>query len=177
MSIAESLLPEFDHEMASTRTALERANPDRLGWQPHEKSMSLGELTTHITDLVRFIPSIIHEDEVNLYPPGGEPFETQEPFAYAEMLSRFEANVAEARTALAGATDTQLMQAWTLKAGDHDLGTLPKVAAYRSVAMNHLIHHRGQLIVYLRLTGTAVPGLYGPSADDRELAAASAHAS
>lgn len=167
MSIAASLIPEFDHEMAGTRRVLERVPTTHANWQPHEKSMSLARLATHIAELPRMIPSIVHDEALDLFPPGGEPFERQTPLAPNELLSFFDENVAEARALLGAATDEQLMRPWTLAGAGHTIFTLPKVAAYRGAVINHLIHHRGQLTVYLRLTGTPVPGLYGPSADER----------
>lgn len=166
MSIAASLLPEFDHEMAGTRRALGRVPAEHASWQPHEKSMALGRLATHITDLPHMVPSVVQCDELDLFPPGGEPFERQTPLPPEQMLAVFDDYAAEARAMLAAATDEQLMQPWTLKSGGHVIFTLPRIAAYRTAVMNHLLHHRGQLTVYLRLTGVPVPGLYGPSADE-----------
>lgn len=167
MTIAASLIPEFDHEMAGTRRLLERVPAAHADWQPHEKSMSMLKLATHIAELPRMISSIVHDQSLDLYPPGGEPFEHQEPLPASELLSFFDRNVTTARATLAAAGDEELMRPWTLAAGGQTIFTLPKVAAYRGAVMNHIIHHRGQLTVYLRLTGTPVPGLYGPSADER----------
>lgn len=168
MSLAESLLPEFDHEMAGVRKALERVPADNTSWRPHTKSMSIGRLATHLAELPRFLPSILRDDELDLYPPGAEPFELQTPLPPDQALALFDENLAQARAMLAAATDAQLMQPWTLKAAGHPIFTLPRVAAYRTAVMNHALHHRGQLTVYLRLNDVPVPGFYGPSADERE---------
>ena len=168
MSLAASLLPEFDHEMASTRKALERVPAERIAWQPHGKSMSLGKLATHLAELPGFLPPILCDDELDLFPPGGEPFELQTPLPPAQALALFDKHVAEARAMLAAASDEQLMKPWTLKAAGHAIFTLPRIASYRTAVMNHSVHHRGQLSVYLRLNDVPVPGFYGPSADEKQ---------
>lgn len=167
MSLAAALLPEFDHEMGSTRRVMERVPGDCSAWQPHEKSMSMGRLATHVIDVARMLSVIMNGDELDLYPEGGEPFEAREALPSDRLLQAFDAEVAAGRARLASATDEQLMRPWSLKKGGHTIVTLPKAGAYRMVMMNHLLHHRGQLTVYLRLTGTPVPGIYGPSADER----------
>ncbi|HEX6533601.1 MAG TPA: DinB family protein [Gemmatimonadaceae bacterium] len=167
MSIAQSLLPEFDHEMAGTRKALERAPATHASWRPHEMSMTLAQLTTHLAEIPRFVPRIVHDDELELYPVGGEPFERKTPLPVESAVAVFDENVREAREALAAATDEQLLRPWTLKVQGRPSFTLPKVAAFRTLTMYHLVHHRGQLSVFLRLLGAPVPGMYGPSADER----------
>lgn len=168
MPIVAALLPEFDHEMTGTRTALQRVPADRVAWQPHEKSMSLGRLATHIAEIPHFVQSVVNDEELDLHPVGGEPFERETPVTPGEpLLAFFDEYVKEARAMLAGAQDERLMQPWTLKSAGHTLLTMPRVSALRGLVMNHLMHHRGQLTVYLRLVGVPVPGLYGPSADER----------
>ncbi len=162
MSIAHTMLPEFDHEMANTRKALERVPPAKFDLKPHEKSWSLIELASHLARLPSWGPFTLQQDVLDLadYPP--QPAFT----SLSEVLDTFDNNVKEARAAIAGASDAQLMSPWTLRSGDHVVFTMPKAAVLRSFVINHIIHHRGQLIVYLRMAGAKVPGMYGPSADE-----------
>lgn len=164
MAFKDLLLPEFDREMSTTRRVLERVPGERLGWKPHEKSMSLGRLATHLAELPRWSRCIIEEPEVNLEPGAYRPAEEA---SRAEILQLFDANVASARAALAPKTDAELMETWTLKNDGERVFTVPKITALRSFLMNHVIHHRGQLSVYLRLLDVPVPPMYGPTADER----------
>lgn len=166
MPIAPALLPEFDHEMASTRRALERVPEELFSWKPHEKSMVLGRLATHISDLAGWISDVVRCRELNLAPAAGTPPRPAIAESKKALLASFDQNVARAREALAGASDEQLTEPWTLKFGDQEIFTLPRMAAYRTFVMNHSLHHRGQLTVYLRLNEVPVPGMYGPSADE-----------
>ena len=163
MALSETMLPEFDHEMATTRKVLERVPDDKLTWKPHDKSMALGRLAGHVADLPRWVNRAVEETVVEI--------ETVRAQAYTassreDLLQTFDRNVAGARKALAGAADAHLGQTWSLKAGGQVMRSMPRAAAVRSVFMNHLIHHRGQLSVYLRLNDVAVPPIYGPSADE-----------
>ncbi|MGE0129550.1 MAG: DinB family protein [Blastocatellales bacterium] len=166
MSISASLLPEFDNEMANTRKALERVPDDKFDWTPHEKSMVLGVLATHLANLPIWTVFTINQDSLDLAPPGGEPFKTPEANSRQEILQMFDENVAAARATIAGASDEELLKPWTLLKGGVTLMTLPKIAVLRSFVMNHIIHHRGQFTVYLRLNDIPVPSIYGPSADE-----------
>lgn len=167
MSIAASLLPEFDHEIANTRRILERIPRDCMAWQPHEKSMSMGKLATHIIDLARMLPVIVSDDALDLFPEGREPFEAREALPAGQLVEAFDSEIAAGRALLAGASDERLMRPWSLQNAGYTIFTMPRVGAYRAAVLNHMVHHRGQLTVYLRLTGTPVPGMYGPSADER----------
>lgn len=166
MALSESLLPEFDHEMANTRKTLERVPDGKNDWKPHEKSMAMGGLATHLSNIPTWAVYTIEQDSLDLA-PGGEPLPPA-PMAssQAELLSNFDTNVARARAAIAGAGDAELFKPWTLLTNGKTILTLPKVAVLRSFVMNHLIHHRAQLGVYLRLNDIAVPSIYGPSADE-----------
>jgi len=160
----ETMLPEFDHEMANTRKALERIPADRLDFRPHERSWSLLELGGHLAQLPRWTVMTLDTTELDI----DAPFERPQIETRDDILSAFDASVAEARAALEAATAEDLMVTWSLKAGGQVAFALPRVAVLRSFVMNHGIHHRGQLTVYLRLLGAPVPALYGPSADEQE---------
>ena len=165
MSLSHSLLPEFDQEMANTRKTLERVPEDRFEWRSHEKSPTLGWLATHLANLPGWATVTLSQNEFDLAPPEGAP---QIPLATSreELLKSFDENVAAARAAIEGATDEQLMEKWSLLKGGKTILTLPRIAILRSVVMNHSIHHRAQLGVYLRLNDVPVPSIYGPSADE-----------
>lgn len=166
MKLNEALLPEFDHEMANTRKTLERIPTDKLDWRPHEKSMTLRSLATHLANLPSWTAITINEDALDLAPPGAPLPPTPPVNSAAEAVETFDKNIATARAALANASDEQLQQPWTLLHGGNTIFTLPKIAVLRSFVMNHAIHHRAQLGVYLRLNDVAVPSIYGPLADE-----------
>jgi uncharacterized damage-inducible protein DinB len=162
MTISQMLLPEFDQEMSSTRKILERVPEDKFGWKPHERSMSLGRLASHIAELPNWAVETINRDKLE-FTPGVKPYLAT---SSAELLEGLDAKIIVARAAIEGASDEHLMQPWSLIYGGHVVFTMPRANVLRSVVMNHLIHHRGQLSVYLRLNDVAIPGMYGPSADD-----------
>lgn len=166
MPIASSILPEFDHEMATTRRLLERVPEDDAAWQPHAKSMTLGELATHIGGIPQYGAITIRLDELDVAPIGGEARPRPTFSTTAALIDTFDANVRETREALETVTDEQLMQPWSLKSAGHTVFTLPRTAAIRSMMLSHLIHHRGQLSVYLRLRDVPLPSIYGPTADE-----------
>jgi len=166
MAINEALLPEFDNEAATTRRVLERVPEEKFDWKPHEKSFSMGDLASHVANLVSWTVLTINQDAFDMNPTGGEPVKSPGAKSSEELLATFDRNVAEARAALAAASDARLMEGWSLQSAGHTLFTMPKVAVLRSFVLNHLIHHRGQLSVYLRLNDIPVPSIYGPSADD-----------
>jgi uncharacterized damage-inducible protein DinB len=163
MAIVDALLPEFDHEMAVTRRVLERVDGAQFGWQPHEKSMSLGRLATHVAEIPQWGQTILTQPEFNMV--DGE-YKPTAAATTADVLELFDGQVKTIRALLAARTDAELMSTWTFKQNGKELFGMPRAAAWRSWVMNHLIHHRGQLSVYLRLTGSKVPGIYGPSADE-----------
>ena len=162
MSIVDALLPEFDHEMDATRRVLERLPQDRLDWKPHPRSFSLGQLGTHVAMLPVWATETVTRAEIDLT---GDRGQSALP-STSEILGAFDANAAAARAALAGRTDPELLAVWSLKRNGRTLFTMPRTAVLRSFVMNHLIHHRAQLTVYLRLLDVPVPSLYGPSADE-----------
>jgi uncharacterized damage-inducible protein DinB len=163
MRISDSLLPEFDHEMATTRKTLERIPEDKLSWAPHEKSMKLGRLAGHVAELPNFATMTITTDSIDLASGGYQPMTAT---SQKQVLDAFDKAAANARAAIAGATDEELMQPWTLLYGGKTIFAMPRVAAVRAMMMSHMIHHRGQLSVYLRLNSVPVPSIYGPSADE-----------
>jgi len=167
MSINQALLPEFDHEMANTRKTLERVPEEKFGWKPHEKSMTLGRLTGHLAELPGWVASTINQDSLDIAPVGAPPQQGVTAKSRKDALDMFDAKVAEARAAIAGASDQELMKPWTLLMGGKTIMTMPKIAVLRGFVMNHTIHHRAQLGVYLRLNDISVPSIYGPSADER----------
>jgi len=166
MSIAQSLLPEFDHEMANTRECLSRIPADKLDWKAHEKSHDLGGLATHMANMPKWTVMTLTELSFEMEPAGEEPL-TEDPVeSVGGALEMFDANVAAARAAIAKASDEDMMTSWTLLKGGEEVLSMPRIAVLRSFIMNHMIHHRGQLGVYLRLNDVPLPALYGRSADE-----------
>jgi uncharacterized damage-inducible protein DinB len=164
VTISEILVPEFDNETQKTRRLLEVVPFDDPEWKPHQKSMSIGRLAGHVADLLSWAGETVNKPSLAIEPGGYEPFH---PNSTKELLEVFDARVAEARAAISGASDDHLQHIWTLSFGDQKIFSLPRFSVLRSVVMNHMIHHRGQLSVYLRLRNVPVPGMYGPSADEK----------
>jgi uncharacterized damage-inducible protein DinB len=162
MGIADSLLPEFDHEMTVTRKLLERVPEDKFAWKPHQKSMSLGELAQHVATIPMWGKMTMSQTELDLASYGRpEQLKTR-----AEILSTFDQNASDARASLIGRGDGEMTAPWALKQGAHTIFTMPRVSVWRTFVMSHLIHHRAQLSVYLRLHDVPVPPMYGPTADE-----------
>jgi uncharacterized damage-inducible protein DinB len=165
VALKDALLPEFDHEMGKTRRLLERVPEADLAWQPHAKSFSLGQLVGHIANLPLWVDpaldlTVFDVSEI------GDAARPQAPPAIAALLKTFDANVKKARAKIDAQPDGALVAMWTMKQGEHELFTMPRIAVLRSFIMNHLIHHRGQLTVYLRLRDVPLPSIYGPTADE-----------
>lgn len=166
MALSDAILPEFDYEMANTRKTLQRVPDDKFDWKPHDKSTSMGGLATHLSNIPTWAVYTIAQDSLDLAPEG-KPLPTAEiAKSQSDLLNVFDDNVAKARAAIAGASDADLMKSWALLKNGKQLMTLPKIAVLRSFVMNHQIHHRAQLGVYLRLNDIPVPSIYGPSADE-----------
>lgn len=163
MTIPELFLAEFNEEMPGTRRILERVPESSFSWKPHEKSMTLGRLASHIADLPARCVTIITAEQF-VRQPGTPPWTAA---SASELLEHFDKTSADAGRALAGLREDQLPVVWTLKMGDHTLASLPRAMALRRVFMNHLIHHRAQLGVFLRLLDVPIPALFGPSADEQ----------
>jgi uncharacterized damage-inducible protein DinB len=166
MAIAEALIPEFDHEMGTTRRMLDRVPEAEFGWKPHEKSMTLGQLAGHIANIPFWCTATLRAESLDLATLGDDA-KPKAPASRAVLLADFDQRVAAARALLVKSTDPELLTPWTLKSGDQVFFTIPRISAIRSFVMNHLIHHRGQLSVYLRLRDVPVPPIYGPTADEQ----------
>ena len=166
MSIAQRLLPEFDHEMATTRRVLERIPTGTFDFKPHERSGTMQWTAGHVANLMSWVPITLEGSELDLNPEGDQPDPPPPPATTEELVALFDTTVAAGREALAAASDETLMGDWTLLSGGEELFTMSRVAVLRLFVMNHLIHHRGQLTVYLRLNEIPVPAMYGPSADE-----------
>jgi uncharacterized damage-inducible protein DinB len=166
MKISEALLPEFDQEMANTRKTLERVPADKFTWKPHPKSFSMIALSTHIANMIGWAVDTMNKDSFDVSPPGAPPYKEEPAASPKALLEKFDKGVAGARGALAAASDEDFMKPWSLLAGGKTLFTMPRVVCIRSFVMNHVIHHRAQLGVYLRLNDIPVPSIYGPSADE-----------
>jgi uncharacterized damage-inducible protein DinB len=163
MTITEMFLPQFDQEMAGTRKTLERVPIDKLDWKPHEKSMPLGRLAAHLAELPGYATTVIETDSLNLSTRSYTPLAVT---SRNQLLEAFEKKASEARAAIAGASDDHLMKPWSMEYQGKTLFTLPRAYVIRSMMLSHLIHHRAQLGVYLRLNNIPVPAIYGPSADE-----------
>jgi uncharacterized damage-inducible protein DinB len=160
--IRDMLLAEYDHEVGTTRKLLERLPDDKLAWKPHERSMSLGGLATHIANLPSWAVTILTGTSYDL---ASAPASAPAYSSRSEILAAFDETVKLARASL-GREDAEYLVPWSLRQGAREMFTLPRLTALRSFVLNHLIHHRGQLSVYLRLNDIAVPAIYGPSADE-----------
>jgi uncharacterized damage-inducible protein DinB len=173
MPMNQALLPEFDQEIKNTRECLSRVPDDKFDFKPHQKSGSMGWLANHVSQMTGWLAEMLVTDSFDVA-PGGKNVEIPSAKTRAELLAMFDKSSAAARAALAKVTDEQLMKTWTLYQNGATIFAMPRIAVYRGMILNHIIHHRGQLTVYLRLNNIAVPAIYGPSADENPFAAASA---
>ena len=164
MAIAKGLLPEFDHEMATTRKMLERFPEDKVEWRPHETCMPLGRLAGHVAELAGWVTVTMNQDKLEMDPAN---YKANIITSRADALKQFDDTVSSARAAIAGASDETFMKPWTFVARGQTVFTMPKAAVLRTFVMNHLIHHRGQLAAFYRIAGVPVPSLYGPSKDEQ----------
>jgi uncharacterized damage-inducible protein DinB len=169
MSIAQTLLPEYDHEMAGLRKELARIPDGRFDYKPHVKSSTLGQLANHVATIPGWLTNAMRETELEFTDPKVKasmpaPVGTQEA-----LLALFDRSAAKGREALAAVPDAELAVTWTCKSDGKVVFALPRIAVYRSIIMNHMIHHRAQLGVYLRMLDVPVPAIYGPSADETGL--------
>ena len=165
MALKDALLPEFDHEMGVTRKLLERVPDADLGWKPHHKSFSLGDLAAHLAQIPHWSAAILDRPSYDIETV--ESGDRTSPTRGADVVAAFDQAVAAARARLSSKSDGELMAPWTLKKGGQDMFTAPALAAFKSFIVNHSIHHRGQLSVYLRLRNVPLPSMYGPTADEQ----------
>lgn len=166
MSFGESILPEFDQEMANTRKVLQRVPNDKLDWRPHPKSNTIGWNANHLAEMVGWVEGTFAATEWDMAPEGGQRYESPSLMDVEEILALFDKNVASARKTLEQADDSQVAEMWSLLDGGKTLMQMPRAAVVRSFVLNHTIHHRAILCVYLRLNDIPVPGMYGPSGDE-----------
>lgn len=166
MKISDALLPELDQELATTRKCLARIPDDKFSYKPHPKSFEMGALAVHIATMLDWGVVTLQSDSFDYAPVGGEPYVPPVAKTNAELLAMFDKAGAAFRAALATTENDAMMKPWSLQGGGVTMFTMPKVAVIRGMIFNHIIHHRGQLSVYLRLCDIPVPAIYGPSADE-----------
>ena len=164
--LSQAFLAELENEAKVTRECLARVTADKFDYKPHEKSMSFGQLASHIAEMWGWTESSLKSDALDFATMDYKPYE---PKSTEELLAFFDQQIARARTVLAETSDETFMTNWTLRNGDQVYFTMPKVAVMRTFVLNHIIHHRGQLSVYLRLNEIPVPSIYGPSADEGKM--------
>jgi uncharacterized damage-inducible protein DinB len=162
-NIASALIAEMEQEAATARRCLERVPADKFDWKPHEKSTSFGKLATHIAEMFGWTSPTLQQPELDFAKWDYKPFE---PSTTEDLVEFLDKNVAEAIITLRNTPDEVFMENWTMRNGETVYFTMPKVAVMRSFVLNHIVHHRGQLSVYLRLNDIPVPAIYGPSADE-----------
>jgi uncharacterized damage-inducible protein DinB len=163
-TLKSAALGDLDHELATTRRLLERVPDDRLDWAPHARSMTLGRLAMHLAELPRLQTTVLTSDSLDLDTLRARP--ARSATNRAELLAEFDANVAAMREQLAGADDRALAESWAMRRGERVIMTQPRAAAMRTLGISHIVHHRGQLSVYLRLLDVPLPPMYGPTADE-----------
>lgn len=166
MTIAQTFIPQFEHEIAITRKTLERIPDEKFAWKPHAKSMTLGELVSHIAQIPVWTVPTIADSALDLAPVGKEPYKTPQKNSRAEILLEFDKSMAAAMEILPDTSDETMLEPWSLLVAGKVEFTMPKIAVLRSFVLSHLIHHRAQLGMYLRLNDIAHPSMYGPSADE-----------
>lgn len=166
MNYSETILPEFDQEMAKTRKVLERLPEDKLDWRAHPKSNTIGWNANHLAEMPGWIEGALTKPSWDIAPAGGQGYQSPKLTTRQEILNLFDRNVAAARKALAAAKDEEMKQPWSLLQAGKPIFTMPRAAVIRGMILNHSIHHRAILCVYLRLNDIAVPGMYGPSGDE-----------
>ncbi len=166
MAIRDTVLQEFDQEMSTTRKTLERVPEDKPDWKPHDKSMTLSRLAGHLAELPGFAAITFQSDSFDFQPAGAPVMQPLIMTSRKQLLDAFDKNLADARGAISKASDEDMQSVWALLSGGTTIFSMPRIAALRSMIMNHMVHHRGQLCVYLRLNNVPVPSIYGPSADE-----------
>jgi uncharacterized damage-inducible protein DinB len=161
MAMIDSFLQELEHEAKTTKRVLERVPGNQLGWRPHPKARSLGELALHVAGTPGQVATLAAQSEIQ------QPdFKDPVPSSASELIPALEDSIATAKRVLGKMDDATLNETWRVKRNGHDILAMPRSALLRSIMLNHWYHHRGQLSVYLRELGVAVPSIYGPSADE-----------
>ena len=162
MAINEAFLGELDYEATSTRKMLERIPADKFDWKPHEKSMTMGQLAIHVADMFTWYSATLETDEMDF----AKGYEQPKPENAEQLVALFDKNLAAAKESLKNASAENFGNSWRLRNGEQIFFEMPKTAVLRTFVVNHIVHHRGQLAVYLRLNDIPVPSVYGPSADE-----------
>lgn len=165
-NIAAALIGELQMEAATTRKCLERIPAEKFDFKPHEKSMTFGRLATHVAEMVGWATETVNKTQIDFAAGDYQPFEPQ---TTEELVAFLDKHVAEAVEALKNTSDEAMMEPWTLRNGETVYFTMPRVQVLRGMVFNHIIHHRGQLSVYMRLNDIPVPSIYGPSADEGQM--------
>lgn len=163
MSINQAFIGELDYEVVSTRKILERIPAEKFDWKPHEKSMSMGVQANHLADLFSWYKVTMEQDGLDF----ADGYEQPQATSGEELAAILDKNFAEAKESLQQADPSVFTKDWTLRSGEHVIFTMPKAAVLRTFVVNHVVHHRAQLAVYLRLNDIPVPSMYGPSADEQ----------
>ncbi|HLX61533.1 MAG TPA: DinB family protein [Planctomycetota bacterium] len=166
MAIRDAIMPEFEHEMMNTRKTLERIPDGKFGYKPHEKSFTMGRLASHIVEIPGWLGGILKQDSLDIAPAGGPAYTPPSLNTTKELLAAFDKNVETGRGVIGSTEDAEFFKPWSLLKTGKALMTMPKIAVVRSFVISHVIHHRAQLGVYLRMNNIAVPSIYGPSADE-----------
>jgi uncharacterized damage-inducible protein DinB len=164
MRIGEVMAAELKHEAVATRKTLERVPKSDYGWRPHAKSMTMGRLASHLADMMSWVDSILTKTEMVFDPASYKPWEAS---GTEELISRFDSGLAAAISLLESIDDSAIMVPWSLKVGGQEVFKMPRVGVMRGMVLSHMIHHRAQLGLYLRMRDVAVPAAYGPSADEQ----------
>ncbi len=162
MSIKKALLIELEREKENTKRVISRLSDNQFGYKPHEKSMTLGELANHIVELHNWVDFVINKDVFDFH----KDYKPSTLTTTEELLKVLDEGFEKNKAVIEQMDEQVVFEKWSLQAGDHVIASMPKTAALRFIVTNHLIHHRGQLTVYMRLLDIPVPGVYGPSADD-----------
>lgn len=163
MSIKKALLIELEREKGNTKRIISRLNNESFGYKPHEKSMTLGELTNHIVELHNWVDFVLSKETFDFHVD----YIPTKLTSVEDLLSKLESDFEKNKAIIEQMDETIVFEDWALKAGEHVIASMPKTGALRFIVTNHLIHHRGQLTVYMRMLDLPVPGIYGPSADDK----------
>ncbi|MDQ3180215.1 MAG: DinB family protein [Acidobacteriota bacterium] len=163
MSLSEALVGELQYEAATTRKCLERIPETNFDWKPHEKSMTMGRLATHLAEMVGWVKDTVETPELDFATMDYKPFE---PKTTAELIEFFDKNISAANESLKNVSDESMLENWKMRNGEQIYFDMPRIAVLRGFILKHIVHHRGQLSVYLRLNDIPVPEIYGPSADE-----------